>query len=404
MSATFPQRLSYADVARKASVQPLLEARQNKSSRPKWLIEYLERRNPVPTAVEIFASVKADLRRPLPRLLHLKLERQCSCAQCDPSTYRELLHYQDLVLMAYLRQGEVDFSKTIDQVRSHGLQYRQHDVVNIATLAVRSFSNTRGELNRVQKDALEKWKEWRASDQAKALCSINPGNVHEETLQKLAAILNDIFFLGQLPSTIYHVVWDERLAARVIASSCSVDLPFRTQDSEHHDICRIHPRSDYIKLDTKAVVAVVLHEMCHSFLGRYGCVGGTHSGCLSELCERMSWQNARDHGRAWQWLTRGIEDRMPMLLGFKRSLGRVSCLVDDMRKSQKDRPRFRPSICEIEKMFSPGDEAGIFTVTKCVCRALDDEVMWERIHGRMGEKWLIAFKQAGGGRRRRRSV
>nr|POE66241.1 hypothetical protein CFP56_54503 [Quercus suber] len=432
MNAASPQLLSYANAARQGNLQSssgvlspdapewrlTAEAGRGSgrttasqwnitstSSRPEWLTKYLQKRKPPPRAFPTFEDIKANLRRPLQGMMPRTVEKGCNCVKCKPDMYRELLHVQDMMLMAHGKPGRVDILKTIDNVRLHGLRYHQHDVINIAVLAVRSFSFPIDQFSQGQKQALEKWKEWIASEPAKALCSMHPGNVREETLQRVAAVLNDIFFLGQLPPSIFHVVWDGNLAARSIASSSSVTLQFKARKTEQHDICRIHPRSEYIKLDMKAVVSVLLHEMCHSFLSRYGCDGAAVGSCKSPLCQQRSWQNGRDHGRGWQWLSKGIEDRMFVLLGFKRSLGRTSCLVNDLRsKYPKGIPCFRPTACEIEDMFSSHDEAGMLIVSQSSHRALGDEVMWQRIHNRIEEKWFLTFWGAGGGGKRRRSI
>lgn len=111
----------------------------------------------------------------------------------------------------------------------------------------------------------------------------------------------------------------------------------------------INPDISFHKLNPGAICCTILHEMGHAFLGRYGCLGGDGSACETALCRQVNKlsQGRTGHGRAWQYLAKAIEEKLPDVLGFKGRLGRQECMLQEL-----DALGFRPSECDISNLYS----------------------------------------------------
>lgn len=142
---------------------------------------------------------------------------------------------------------------------------------------------------------------------------------------------------------------------------------------------RLH-RPDDLSRNMSKLLNTLLHEMCHAYLGLYSCHAG--SSCPSMTCSAVPFKQnhgSTQHGRAWQWLAKVIEDRAPLLLeGFAPQLGRYQRILVEIEKGG-----FRSSSCEIEKMF--GDKgATVIRVWLGKTSWDDDEVMQARLSAWVG--------------------
>ena len=150
-----------------------------------------------------------------------------------------------------------------------------------------------------QMRALSDWRNWwqsARSAQAKAFQTMHLREVNSNIFVKLSEVLSQIFFIGTLPTRILRVDWAAGDEIR------SYGLTYATSHDGGRTVIQINPDMRYHKLNARAVICTLLHEMIHTYLGRYGCFGGQGSACGSEICQRLYRDNhsASGSGRAWQ--------------------------------------------------------------------------------------------------------
>ncbi|KAK5132174.1 hypothetical protein LTR08_000331 [Meristemomyces frigidus] len=283
-------------------------------------------------AIRIPSSPRDRVSLQLCEALPQKAEPQlhgCTCEKCKP-LYKSLKrHPRDTPLSIQLQ----------------GFGFRKHDTWHLATLAVASFA-TKTQITRWgQLRALSDFRAWWRfghSANAKRMRTMDLRVVHRRIFVALAEMMNQIFFLGSLPAAKLRVEW-------------AIDSPALSYGVTHFDWSTptpyahiaINPEMVYHKLNPSAVICTLLHEMTHAFLGLYSCTGGKGSACGSELCKQLGKdiRGKTGHGRAWQHITKAIEDRLPDILGFAGRLGRQECAVQEIQTFG-----FRPSDCDMKAL------------------------------------------------------
>lgn len=220
------------------------------------------------------------------------LLRGCACPDCEP---RARLYSHHVVNISSIA----------------GLSYRAHDAFAIAEWAVSSFHSAN--LLPTQKLALTKWSALRTS------CTIKTEPPTHAVLQDVADVFNELFFCGHLPRSKLRLV-----LTGATSTSLATTWPSPTQD--HPETIAINIMSHCLWARPIKVLQVLLHEMSHCYLGRYTCYPWslTRLACATGSCGASYQTNLREggHGRAWQYLTRAIEDCMPRYLNLPGNLGR----------------------------------------------------------------------------------
>ncbi|KAF2215647.1 hypothetical protein CERZMDRAFT_94049 [Cercospora zeae-maydis SCOH1-5] len=271
--------------------------------------------------------------------------RGCICIDCEPK------------LAAYSNPRPV-FSIFA------GLSYRSHDASHLAAWAAMSFSDV--PLQQTQHQALSRWHNLRKSYRH----SFKPMPRH--VLQDAADIFNELFFLGQLPASRLRLVQTGTVnnggsIGKSWPSCASDQSELISLDVSHHALCSA--QAMYFQ--------VLLHEMVHCFLARYTCYPwqSKHRGCAISGCG-LSYQfsiGPGGHGRAWQYLAKTIEDRMPELLQLPGNLGRnCGFLTDQLRHGCHV-----PCQNELQRLYQW--QYGHQNLWKYIRRTRDDNVMEHRI-------------------------
>lgn len=280
--------------------------------------------------------------------------RTCACLECAAELHVQTIHQNELQ----------SFQRT-----STGLKIFQHDCLQLAELAIASVRGTAGHaqtgkrrtdvkarqpaafqapglLSFAQHHAVQKWKDWLLHPKAHAwrtsldLSTCDPNLI----LQAPIAILNELFFLAQLPLRPISSTSRENGHIRIQWSPPGTTRrahshTIHPEDDESlppHSVIWINPHHPSHFLNTRGLLNTVLHELCHVFLQRFSCYNGGGEGCEgNQACLELCRENygATGHGRAWQVLSAAIEEAAPKLLGgWRVDLGREECAVREMWK------------------------------------------------------------------------
>jgi hypothetical protein len=130
-------------------------------------------------------------------------------------------------------------------------------------------------------------------------------------------------------------------------------------------------KSDNIFLST---CSCLLHEMCHAFLGLYGCertnnpddadwcIGADDNDSPCKL-HRNDNNGAHGHGRAWHTLAKAVQDRSAALLGTRLKLFGIPDakleIKGELADGDSDADRWFPSKCDLDTFFSKADAAAL---------------------------------------------
>ena len=153
------------------------------------------------------------------------------------------------------------------------------------------------------------------------------GKVDPTILDRPIEIFNDLFFLGQLPRSTVTVKWCS-LGPTLLARTYP---PHKASDSAIIYINANHPGT---KAFAPYIIRVLLHEMVHVFFVRFAYYPKEKALCASGACGMLQLANIgfTGHGRAWQFLTRAIEEKLPDFLGITGNLGRQDGLLTEIRQ------------------------------------------------------------------------
>jgi hypothetical protein len=324
----------------------------------------------------------------------------CGCSACAPDNYRNLPHAgKPDVPSAPFRSAEYKkegFCVGLPDVCAY-------EALGLATAVAKSIIS-RGAYTAAKRHALADWKVWNAEHQ---------NDSHERMtgprLAYLFALLNEIFFWGSIRNTtvvlrarellgsseynLAYTDWpalrDDTDASRF--SGALSDYPIATIHLDPFACERDRRRRNLTGrlMETHRIVGVLLHEMCHVYLGQYACKG-IHAGCktcgfahacASAACGHLYVANVNaGHGRAWHTLAKAIEENCERVLGIRTRVRGLADLRNELRRVEG----WRPSRCDVQRLFPGFDEDRLLGWVDCVKGAheggdegeVNDAVAW----------------------------
>ncbi|PIA88918.1 hypothetical protein CB0940_07611 [Cercospora beticola] len=245
-----------------------------------------------------------------------------------------------------------------------GLSYRGHDAFHLATWAASSFATVT--LQQTQQQALSRWHNLRRSYQHSFQC------MPRRILQEAAEIFNELFFLGQLPASRLQLV-----QTGTINNGGSIGKSWPSYAPNQPELISFDASHHFLWSAQAMYFQVLLHEMIHCFLSRYTCYPWhvKHRNCAISNCglSHHSGIGPGGHGRAWQFLAKAIEGRMPEVLQLPGNLGRNCGFLTDQRRHGYHMP------CQSELQRLYQWEYGHPNFWKYVRRTRDDNIMEHRI-------------------------
>ncbi|EME46494.1 hypothetical protein DOTSEDRAFT_70487 [Dothistroma septosporum NZE10] len=194
--------------------------------------------------------------------------------------------------------------------------------------------------------SLSKWTRWDSDYSCEDLGKRFKPRVHEsvndEALAEVVDIFNELFFAGQLPSSRVKIYW------RSLGMST---LGFTDTSSSGKCKSRIFVNKDFDSrpFTRGLVLAVVLHEMIHAYLGLYTCYPWSKPACAKGICGKLYQANVGDsgHGRAFHLIAKTIEERMNSFLGFTVPLGRYDGMISELREGGP-----RPCMRDAKRLYA----------------------------------------------------
>lgn len=191
-----------------------------------------------------------------------------------------------------------------------GLQFQQHDAWQIAQLAVASFNGTRP-LDVTQLTALARYRD---------LQSLSTDSNARILMSDILEVFSELFFLGQLPYTRLQALW-------TTLPPNQYGCTYLSSEARKPDMIYLNNGRTSLLYSPMLRLRVLLHETAHAFLCRFS--KDTQRGVLREL-RCSSSLGVTGHGRAWQYLVKGVEERMGLYLGIRGSLGREDGLAHEL--------------------------------------------------------------------------
>ena len=266
------------------------------------------------------------------------------------------------------------------------LQPGRHDSWDLAVTAVSSF--TAASLGFGQLHAQHCWKDWwlHSKNYHALLAASNLSQLSPQVLTKPLNTFNALFFLNHLPSAIVSIQWS--------FFGANSSEQGRTLIQPDGVLILLNPNHPRHRHNPTGILRTLLHELCHAFLGRYSCYGGT--SCDTMECRLLCRHNygTTGHGRAWQLLTKAIEDEAAYLLpGLSVRLGHRA-----MAMLEIERGGFLPSECDLRELCQ--DFAVVARVWMRKVVRDDDEVMDGKLNRWAGREKVVNLAK----RPRRRST
>ncbi|CAK3737432.1 Hypothetical predicted protein [Lecanosticta acicola] len=309
---------------------------------------------------------KEDLLLSLQRHQRRTQLQGCYCPECRPHLYRSLIHPDD--------------HKEFSPIR--GFRWQSHDAWHLAvTLSTHLERPTPPE-------SIQRWKTFQERHRPNVLQRSVPETFQPGVLNDVVSIFSDIFFAGQLPSSKLHIFWahiDEGAFGRTHGSTSKQVPPLLILNKSHVEM----------QINMRRVLRVILHEMVHVFFGLYTCYPWCEAkiSCARGDCGKLYTGNLglSGHGRAWQYLTKAIEAKLPSVLGLKGPLGCHDGVVSELERRasapcSRDRRKHFPALTLVAR--------GIEVRTKD-----DDETLRKRMaFCRRSCAWAISVRR-GTGRR-----
>lgn len=237
-----------------------------------------------------------------------------------------------------------------------GLTPGCNDAWHLAEIAVKWIAATS---ETKPANSLARWAEWDSRFPCEGMGKIfkEPAykTLGDDALAEAADIFNELFFAGQLPSSRLKVHWSHLSTVLLGVTDSNIDgTPLVLLNSDF----------DLRSMTRKLVLAVVLHEMIHAFLGLYVCYPWAKVACAKGICGKLYTANygLSGHGRAFHHIAKAIESNMGTILGFTAWLGR-----DDGCATEHSAGGPRPCKRDMERLYEWMLE------TQKVSRSCDDD-------------------------------
>jgi hypothetical protein len=293
---------------------------------------------------------------------------RCTCRDCSPDYYKDDRHNNPTAKFATFRTR---FAGANCNGRYVEEDFKFYEYLSLSQACAQSFVES-AKLTKRQDEALNTWNALKDKQAAKNIVSIL-------ALRTVLSIFDELFFAGSLQCVVvvtksrildgdtqlygitsYPKNWHPSAQILIDPKYC-----WTGKDSTH--------KSDNIFLTT---CGCLLHEMCHAFLGLYGCdrlapsssddkdeerpkpwcVDGDDTPCTRYRNDNLG---AHGHGRAWHTLAKAIEDSSAALLGTKiklfNSRDAILEISAPLESGDTEADRWLPSKCDLEKLFSSED-------------------------------------------------
>lgn len=272
-----------------------------------------------------------------------------------------------------------------------GLAFRSHDADRLASIIVSSFIRHQDRVDTTKILALERWRAWAAEHQPHRLRPCVSESLRSSSLHQVIDVFNDLFFLGQLPSSKFRLSWSP-LGSEMLGQARPGKL--RTQVSlielslDHH----------LLRHSLEVCLRTILHEMIHIFFGIYACYPwGRATSCSSKVCRTLYQANMgwTGHGRAWQHVAEAIEKVLPSLLGLRADLGRSCGAAAELQAGS-----CLPCVREAKQLYSGFPRSW----WQGKMRARDDDAVLHRGLAMTPRRWLAWAPRVKKGGRRRNSI
>lgn len=259
----------------------------------------LARSRPISARLEAFKQ-PADSKL-LSRENRKKGPQGCICPFCSPNLY-------------WNNFGHKKILSSCD--RKHGLEYGSHEAMDLAKLAMEWIQNAVDQPSERQREAIQAW-------HTPYLWTFGPvpgRAVSDEDLRTLCNaldIFNDLFLFGAVPTQDIQVLWFSEGSPK----SCDYDgwTPW--------DAKALTGTIELKSTDEgRNLLSTILHEMIHALLQAYSCTGDCKA---RKHCQRLRGHSigddehgtADEHGIAFNWISKAIEEAAYRLLGFTADLG-----------------------------------------------------------------------------------